>query len=103
MDVLGHVSLETTAGILPAPGASVRNLGEEEFPTLGRGKEMTIKNQLGCRTDHSKVVPPSHTANEKSWEREKTLDLGGQQPARDGFKDLCQEKRAVPAARSRSL
>lgn len=62
MDVLVHVPLEITIGILPAPGDSTSYLEKEKFPTLG-GVEMAIKNQLGCRMYHSKVVLPSHRAN----------------------------------------
>lgn len=98
MDVSGHIPLEITTGILPVPGSSVSDLEEEELPTL-QGVEMAIKNQLGCRTYHSKVVLPSHTANKVAG-KGRTLDLGGQQPTGDGFKDLCQEKCSVPAAHS---
>ncbi len=35
MDVLGHVPLEITSGILPAPGGSMSDLEEEELPILG--------------------------------------------------------------------
>lgn len=64
MDVSGHVP-PITAGIPPAPGGSTSNLEEEEFPALagGKGVEMAIKTQSGCRTYHSEVLLPNHAAD----------------------------------------
>lgn len=47
----GHVPLQITTGILPAPGGSVSYLQEEGFPPLAwAGVEVAIKHQLGGTT-----------------------------------------------------
>lgn len=88
----GYVPLEITTGILPAPGGSVSYLEEAEFPTSA-GLEMAIKNQLGYRTYHSKVVLPKPYSQQSSWEWERSLDLGEQQPGGDGFKARMSTKK----------
>lgn len=85
----GHVPLDITTGILPAPGGSSSYLQEEGFPTLGwAGVEMAITHQLGGITqmlDFHATQPakqlgrgesprPGWAATHRSWLQTRSSD-----------------------------